>query len=350
MNAFELDLENNRLTLGSVAQGPVTIEDSELKFSERRRSPYASSGERDKNTLSGIIKGNFTGVIKNQVTIPITIPHSTNQDYANYNIIIVGAGGTGGYLIRDLSRYIFALKEKGSTKNFSMTIIDGDVVEEKNVLRQNFTKRDVGQNKAEVMAKRHAMAFGIQIDSISEMATTSILRSAFIQSYDTARNRPNCNIVIGCVDNHAARREIKKAVRGTDCYWIDSGNEKKSGQVVVGTGNIRSHYGSFTNSAGGKYALPYITDIFPEILDPKKDEVEEKKESCAERSMQEAQSIQINITAANHILNFVTAILEGQTLTSHGVEFNLKGITTPMHLTNEYLEQAREKAEGAPYV
>ena len=41
-------------------------------------------------------------------------------------------------------------------------IFDGDVVEEKNLVRQNFTPADLGENKAQVLAERYSIVFGME--------------------------------------------------------------------------------------------------------------------------------------------------------------------------------------------
>ena len=45
-------------------------------------------------------------------------------------------------------------------------VCDGDVVEEKNLIRQNFVEQDVGRNKAQVLAERYSAAFGIECEYI----------------------------------------------------------------------------------------------------------------------------------------------------------------------------------------
>ena len=67
--------------------------------------------------------------------------------------IVVGAGGTGGYLIRDLARLIGTFNLQNNM-DMSIIVIDGDKVEPKNLIRQNFIKSDLGKYKAEVMAAR----------------------------------------------------------------------------------------------------------------------------------------------------------------------------------------------------
>lgn len=58
---------------------------------------------------------------------------STNNIYLNAfvpeinNIILLGAGGTGGYFLQMLSRYLYGCMIKGSTIP-RVVVVDGDVV------------------------------------------------------------------------------------------------------------------------------------------------------------------------------------------------------------------------------
>lgn len=42
------------------------------------------------------------------------------------------------------------------TKDFTLALVDGDTVEPKNLIRQNFIEQDIGKNKAAVMADRYS--------------------------------------------------------------------------------------------------------------------------------------------------------------------------------------------------
>ena len=56
--------------------------------------------------------------------------------YNGFKIILIGAGGTGGYIAPHLYRIAFA---SGCTAR--IIIADGDIVEEENLIRQNFVGR-----------------------------------------------------------------------------------------------------------------------------------------------------------------------------------------------------------------
>lgn len=229
-----------------------------------------------------------------------------NIETDEIEVVVVGAGGTGGYLIRDLARFIYSVEQRiqGRTK-LSMVVVDGDIVETKNVLRQNFLQQDIGQNKAEVLANRHTRAFGINISYVPEM-----------YSYDNGMRRiiegNKKRIFVGCVDNNEARRQIAKSVAECwnsygvtqNCFWIDSGNERKSGQVIVGSKDLMD-----------------VSDLYPEILLPRHDSVEQV--SCADRMLQDEQNMFVNLTASNLILNYVKNIMLDLPMITHGSVFNI---------------------------
>jgi len=331
--AFTIDLDNNSLSFGTVANGQLTNINGEIKLA-------SESGARP---FGGKIEGDFVGDIKAANAIPVTIPHK-NENPMGFNIMVVGAGGTGGYLVRDLARFIYALREKGDSRQFSISLIDGDEVEAKNVLRQNFMARDIGKKKSDILAKRYAGAFGIEIQSVSEMADANLLNQ--LHKYDNVRGQTIQNIVVGCVDNHNARRAMKQySDSKSNVYWIDSGNETKSGQAVIG-------YGRFQNRSGYRssnrynvpqrntvFSLPNVVDLYPEIGDESQDVVEETKVSCAESAMIDTQNIFVNMTAAGHVLSYIRQVVMCEPITINAIEFNIKGVTNVKHITEGYLQE-----------
>lgn len=177
-----------------------------------------------------------------------TIPH---------DIFVIGAGGTGSRLIPMLAQFIrsitMGVAANGWLNNPRIHIIDGDIVEEKNMLRQNFIAPDVGKNKAEVLANRYARAFGVNITALPKMLevtsanglTTSPELEAYLDSLITATAREtgvlSAPVVIMCVDSVAARRKILAAFlnssriqhnRENAIFFIDAGNEDTFGQVT----------------------------------------------------------------------------------------------------------------------
>ena len=87
----------------------------------------------------------------------------TSVRLKEFNIIIVGVGGTGGYVVRDLQRFIYSLGKRVHDIKLNLHLVDPDIVEMKNLLRQNFSPTDLGKPKAEVTAIRTSRIFGLEV-------------------------------------------------------------------------------------------------------------------------------------------------------------------------------------------
>ena len=78
-------------------------------------------------------------------------------------IVMIGAGGTGGHIAPHLYRLLYALE-----RPVQFIVCDGDIVEEKNLVRQNFTRADLGLNKARVVAERYSNVFGLETSYVPD--------------------------------------------------------------------------------------------------------------------------------------------------------------------------------------
>jgi len=257
------------------------------------------------------------------------------------NILVLGCGGTGGHLVPHLARLVSVLNSKRSRSAYAslpvmnLFLADGDVVEEKNLIRQNFIEQDIGKNKAEVLGERYAAAFGIEIGVIPEYLER-LDKFSFLKTM--SRSYDNASLVIGCVDNNASRKVInrwfcRKDTGGSDGrFWIDSGNEENSGQVVCGYNPQEYRYGQpkfnpfrkdlHSLSSGrrrGDFCLPCAVEVYPELLHI--DDSFSSQESCAARSQSAPQNMQTNVTAAVIIMNFVQKLITRDLIKSHCVEF-----------------------------
>ncbi len=161
-------------------------------------------------------------------------------------IVMLGAGGTGGYAAPHIYRLLHVLN-----RPVRFIIADGDVVEEKNLVRQNFVSSDLGENKARVLAERYAAAFGMEIEyvpdfieddgKLKELVTpenirdTYVSNSAFVNGFDISDLRRNLVILIGAVDNNKSRQMCHRVFKQmNELIYIDSGNGEYTGQVVCG--------------------------------------------------------------------------------------------------------------------
>lgn len=76
-------------------------------------------------------------------------------------IVMLGAGGIGGHITPHLYHLLYSLE-----RSVRFILCDGDVMEEKNLVRQNFTPADLGENKAQVLAKRYSTVFGTETEYV----------------------------------------------------------------------------------------------------------------------------------------------------------------------------------------
>lgn len=117
-----------------------------------------------------------------------------------YYIVIVGSGGTGGYAVQRITKIMSAF----SKVNSYLLIADPDAVEEKNLLRQPFISSDIGLKKADVLAKRYGLTYGLKIGSYSNSYIESVesLEKLFtLTDYRHGYDQHIQKVLIGAVDN-----------------------------------------------------------------------------------------------------------------------------------------------------
>ncbi|MDD5701991.1 MAG: ThiF family adenylyltransferase [Dehalococcoidales bacterium] len=176
--------------------------------------------------------------------------YTLDNDFATrfkYEVMIVGCGGTGGFVVEGLCRLLPA--------NVQLVLVDPDRVENRNLRRQNFLPEDLGNLKSEALAHRlsreynRAIAYSTLPISLTPLGFNSL--------------------VIGCVDNGPARRDI--AARFTTTYgnapawWVDAGNGENFGQILIGNRTGSAQYR--TSEKGDRfYSLPLPTRQRPDLL------------------------------------------------------------------------------------
>ena len=151
-------------------------------------------------------------------------------------VVQLGAGGTGGHIASHLYRLLYALE-----RPVRYIICDGDVVEEKNPVRQNFTPSDLGENKARVLAERYSTVFGMETEYIPDfIEDEDRLKKLLIPKrwYVSTRNAKDITemiILLGAVDNNKSRQLCHRVFsQAKELIYIDSGNGEYTGQVVCG--------------------------------------------------------------------------------------------------------------------
>lgn len=201
-------------------------------------------------------------------------------------VVMLGAGGTGGYVAPYLFRLLHMLDRPAR-----FIICDGDLVEAKNLDRQNFVEADLGENKARVLSERYSAVLGMEteyvpnfIETLPELMTLIEPGEWETDGYPRRKVREMV-LLLGCVDNNRTRQLCHEAFKKSlDLIYIDSGNGSYTGQVVCG---VRKNGRTVRKPIGGVHPeMLKITDRFPSEV------------SCAEAAQADPQSIVANVTAA----------------------------------------------------
>ena len=231
-------------------------------------------------------------------------------------ITLVGCGGTGSWLAPSIARLTRLLSESG--RKVKVTFVDPDIVEAVNIPRQNFCDAEIGQNKAIALATRYSAAWGIEIAAVPFRFNPEKTRG----SYNTM------TILVGCVDNAAARRSINEAMKWRNskdvpkCWWLDAGNYADGGQVLLGSASTSASLESSFTTARICQALPSPAMQNPDLLKARPEEASKHKMSCAELQAANLQSLTINQHVAAIAADYLTRLLTGGKLKIFSTDFN----------------------------
>lgn len=144
---------------------------------------------------------------------------------------LIGCGGTGSHVLTNLAMMNYSLIKLGK-QPLAVRVWDDDIITEYNIGRQQFSPADIGEYKAEILVTRINRYYGFDWIAINER-------------YETLKqNNVLSNITISCVDSVKSRKDIGfwlENISGplntvnTSYYWMDIGNNKDSGQIILGT-------------------------------------------------------------------------------------------------------------------
>ena len=235
-------------------------------------------------------------------SVPLLVAERSRIEF-----LLVGAGGTGGWLISAIARLMLEIESK-TNKTATCTIVDYDTVEQHNIPRQNFQQSEIGLFKAEVLAARYSLALGCKISAIAEEFSLRML--------DSAWNK--LTVIVGCVDNAAARTEISKCLdqnyieRPPHIFWLDCGNHAGSsaGQVLLGTTNHFTLETAFDCKEKPNFCvnLPSPALQHPELLQALSEELTTVRLSCAEIQARNQQSLFVNQQVAAIASEYLLAL------------------------------------------
>lgn len=206
------------------------------------------------------------------------------------SVNLIGAGGTGSKVLTalmEINESLIALGHAG----LQVRLWDDDVITSANLGRQRFAESETGLYKSVALINRINRCIGTNWKA----ETVKFEKDKFGRMPEKAR----AIITITCVDNVQARfgvaeilKEIiyRKHYQDEPKYWLDFGNSRDTGQVLLST------IGEIKQPNSEKYqtvaSLPFVTDEFGELL--KQSEQEDNTPSCSLAEALEHQDLFIN--------------------------------------------------------
>ena len=241
--------------------------------------------------------------------------------YNPITVNLIGAGGTGSQFLTALGRVNHALIELNHP-GLMVRVFDDDKVEPANLGRQLFPTADLGMYKAVALVNRINLFFGTNWKAITER-----------YNKETIQADPDLRMAeftVSCVDTVSARFEIAELLMGMDMrvtymlsrplYWMDFGNSKDTGQVVLAT------LTAIQQPESKKFevvdSLPLVTSEFGALL--KQSETTDNTPSCSLADALGKQDLFINSALANLGASLLWQMFREGMLFNRGFFLNLK--------------------------
>lgn len=233
---------------------------------------------------------------------------------------LIGAGGTGSKVLTaliEMNHTLIALGHAG----LSVRLWDDDIVTESNLGRQRFAECEKGLYKSVALINRANRWSGTNWKAETIKFEKDCL--------DRLPKNTQANIYISCVDSATARftiaellNELKdgRAERNQPKYWMDFGNSKQTGQVLLAT------VGSIKQPQSEKYEtvanLPFITEEYGELL--RNSEAVDNTPSCSLAEALTKQDLYINSSLAQIGSSLMWSLFRNGMTENRGFFLNLK--------------------------
>src|SRR5207253_4416588 len=163
-------------------------------------------------------------------------------------------------------------------------------------------------------------------------------------------------VIVGCVDNHLARKDIHRSIEESRCngtsnapiiWWIDAGNGKSSGQVLLGSDTKRRNPDQQFTGTSICRSLPAPSLVHPDLLEPEKPFAKTEISdglSCPERIRLGEQSLHINQRVAVEMAEMLTAMFLNRSLKRFATYFDLEtGTSRSLYCTRDQIAAAIPK-------
>ncbi len=272
--------------------------------------------------------------------------------FKKITIFQFGVGGTGSWLIPSMVKFLRNMKLRFNNEQLTIkyVMIDDDIVEQRNTLRQNFEDYDVGRKKVTALARKFMPTFNDITYYDKRPSTRGQMKKIFDDKVQGVSHITPDSIVFvfGCVDDNKPRRVLFNMLEKVDIIrngqqipviYFDSGNNLHNGQIVTSTFNLgrlyqsqidnevdpdrdvdpeEKEYNSFKNE--NRFENPEFLKMFPSKVDP-----DEENQSCAFFG---DQSQTINTLAAGLLFAHFQKAIINDLIPPPVVQFNSSGMST----------------------
>jgi PRTRC genetic system ThiF family protein len=241
---------------------------------------------------------------------------------------VIGAGGTGSQMLTALARINHALLNLNHP-GLIVKAFDDDRISEANLGRQLFSESEVGMYKSVALINRLNRFFGTNWKARTHRFADTLYTD------DTYK----ANIFVTCVDTAKSRFEVSEMLyelksyrsldRDSPLYWMDLGNSRDTGQVILST------IGKVEQPASEKFQpvseLPFITEMFKDQLETA-DQFDDTP-SCSLAEALTKQDLFINSSVATMGASLLWQLFQQGMIFNRGAFINLRtSITQPLKL------------------
>ena len=214
----------------------------------------------------------------------------------NIDLLLIGCGGTGGCFFSKMVRFLSGLSFHDI--DFKFRMMDGDLVEAKNIGRQPYLLDDVGRNKAVALSAIAEETLDVRVKAYPDFLSPKNL--ALLNEFDfRSSSNHDLKIIVGAVDNHQCRIDLHNYFMSYNqmptLIYIDSANELSCGEIVIGIRNSK------------KIICPDRAHYYPEILNDTSKPVYEL--SCEELNEVAPQHLATNGLAGDLLFSYVAQVI-----------------------------------------
>jgi len=224
--------------------------------------------------------------------------------------LLVGCGGTGGYLASPLAR----LLTFHPNAQLSLTLCDGDTFEDGNRYRQLMAAEDAGVNKALAINRRLYHESYVSAAVIADYLNPTNLNSWLLEAGD-------CPMIVVAVDNDSTRKMVCDQLQEAKAYlpsffMITPGNDAGEGSRPAEIKGQTLWWGYTENT---DFGINPAT-VYPNIANPS--DPAPVRGECSAKAPSQPQLIAANLMAAATTLSVIQSLLDATIdPTKHGLFF-----------------------------